>query len=365
MSKPPTENIDRISKILESNKLKISTLHNILQTQNKNTENTLSKIDQFLNGFEIDIKLILSLLDRLKLIYGMNQNYQSEIFCCGCCNCHVGGCFCPCHCKSNCSIINNSCCFSGCNTCEYLNDSLRNDKNKNDLCQDNTRNTSQNNQFDDMNNSDNKKDQNKYLTFNDNIKPYKNNENKDIFFKSENNNEIYNPQNNNDFLNKKNISLTYEYSENGQNNYRDNNFLNNNNLDFNNNQINDDENNYRNNNLNNFNDGNNFLNNNNNPNFVNNSNNKKRSGYIKKISPKIEENPLSFSDDQFTDNKQDKIQNSSISKSKRFQNQNQQQNNKFPDSNNYNDDQNIINNKKNISQKKNKTKKFEVMKITM
>lgn len=348
MSNPQNDNIDKISKILESNKLKISTLHNILQSQNNNTDNTFLKIDQFLNGFEIDIKLILSLLDKLKLAYDANQNLQSEIFCCGCCSCHGGGCFCSCHCKANCSGINNSCNFSGSNTYAYLNDSIHNNNNKNvflnDFCQDLTRNTSQNNQLDDINNSNNNPGQNKFLTFNDNNKPYLNYENKDILSKTENINEIYNPQNNNDFINNRYNNKTYEYNDNSQNNYRDNNLCN-----------------FKNDYNMPLNYGNNFLKNNNSD-FTNNLCNTQRSGYIKKILPKrLEENPLNINDkniNQFMDNNKDKNQNSSVSKSKRFKNQNLQQNNQFPYSNNYNENQNEKINKKNVSPKKNKAKKI-------
>ena len=391
MSNSQIDSIDKVSKILDSNKLKISTLHSILQTQNNNnTQNVFQKIDQFLNGFEIDIKLILSLLDRLKLTYDTNQNFQSGILCCGCCSCHSRGCFCPCHCPANCSGIN-SCSLSGCNTYTYLNDSFQvdNNKNENQNEQEVTRNTSQNNQFDNINNSNNR-DHNQFLTFNDASKQYRNYINKDILSKTEKNNEIYNPQNNNDFPNNRNNNKTYEYNDNSQNNYGDsnnlnsykndsniplnygNNFLNYNKSDFTNNSINNNgnsQNNYKAYNLNNYKNeyntpfsyGNNFLNNNKSD-FTNNSINSQRSGYIRKILPKrLEENPSNFNDKnmkQFLNNRPDNVQNSSVSKSKRFQNLNLQPNNHFPLSNNYNENQNVIASKENKSQKKNKTKKI-------
>jgi len=73
------EEIDKIFKILLSNQNKINFLRNL---QDKNTNNS---IDKFLNGLEIDIKNILSLLDRIK--FDINQNMNKDIIICGNCDC--------------------------------------------------------------------------------------------------------------------------------------------------------------------------------------------------------------------------------------------------------------------------------------
>ena len=71
------EEIEKIYQILISNHNKISQL---LNTQNNN-----SMIYGYLAGFDIDIKTIISLLDRIK--FDVNRNMNKDIIICGDCDC--------------------------------------------------------------------------------------------------------------------------------------------------------------------------------------------------------------------------------------------------------------------------------------
>jgi hypothetical protein len=63
MSSPLSlEGIEKIFQILQSNQNKINLLNNDLTNEGNNIK---TKTIQFLNGLEIDIKNILSLLDRI------------------------------------------------------------------------------------------------------------------------------------------------------------------------------------------------------------------------------------------------------------------------------------------------------------
>ena len=73
------EEIDKIFQILLSNQNKINFLRN---SPDRNTNNGMNK---FLNGLEIDIKNILSLLDRIK--FDISQNMNKDIIICGNCDC--------------------------------------------------------------------------------------------------------------------------------------------------------------------------------------------------------------------------------------------------------------------------------------
>ena len=87
-----TEEIDKISQILLSNQKKINFLRN-----SYTNNNMFQSIIKFLTGFEIDIKNILSLLERIK--FDINQNTNKDIIICGNCDCCK---FCNCS-TNNCS----------------------------------------------------------------------------------------------------------------------------------------------------------------------------------------------------------------------------------------------------------------------
>ena len=86
------EEIEKISQILFSNQNKINFLRNSYQNNNM-----FQGILKFLTGFEIDIKNILSLLERIK--FNINQNTNKDIIICGNCDCCK---FCNCS-TNNCS----------------------------------------------------------------------------------------------------------------------------------------------------------------------------------------------------------------------------------------------------------------------
>ena len=122
------DEIDKIVQILLINQNKINLLRKDLSNNLKEKNNSKIKTNQFLNGLEIDIKNILSLLDRIKA--NLNRNNQSEnpktyylnsdkntlqdILICGCCQCC--GCRC-CECSTN-----------NCTEIRQLNDSRNNNE---------------------------------------------------------------------------------------------------------------------------------------------------------------------------------------------------------------------------------------------
>ena len=83
------EEIEKIFQILLSDQNKINFLRNSQQKNNI--------FDTFLNGLEIDIKNIISLLDRIK--FDISQNMNKDIIICGECDCCK---FCNCS-TNNCS----------------------------------------------------------------------------------------------------------------------------------------------------------------------------------------------------------------------------------------------------------------------
>ena len=88
------EEIEKIFQILLSNQNKINFL--------RNSKEINQGINKFLNGLDIDIKNILSLLDRIK--FGINQNMNKDIIICGNCDCCK---FCNCS-TNNCSENQNN-----------------------------------------------------------------------------------------------------------------------------------------------------------------------------------------------------------------------------------------------------------------
>ena len=113
----PLEVLEKIVQILLSNQNKINLLRNDLSTQSSNGNNVRVKTNQFINGLEIDIKNILSLLDRIKNDLKNNPNNIQKTYClnndtnmfqdilicgsCDCCRCHK-----CCECSTNnCSDI--------------------------------------------------------------------------------------------------------------------------------------------------------------------------------------------------------------------------------------------------------------------
>ena len=113
-----SDGIEKIIQILQTNQNKINLLRNDL-SNNSNDKNNLNnlkiKTNQFLNGLEIDIKNILSLLDRIKIdsqknnqiegskTYCINNDKNSfqDIVICGCCEC--------CRCYKCCNCSTNNC----------------------------------------------------------------------------------------------------------------------------------------------------------------------------------------------------------------------------------------------------------------
>ena len=117
MSSPLSlEGIEKIFQILQSNQNKINLLNNDLSNEGNNIK---TKTIQFLNGLEIDIKNILSLLDRIKIDFQKsNQNVDDyktycinndknqfqDIIVCGCCEC--------CKCGNGCNYSTDNCSYS-------------------------------------------------------------------------------------------------------------------------------------------------------------------------------------------------------------------------------------------------------------
>ena len=124
--------LEKIIKILLSNQNKINLLRNDLNNKLLEGNNSRKRINQFLNGLEIDIKNILSLLNRERI--DINKNNQNEIqktyylnndknilqdlIICGCCEC--------CRCQKCCDCSTNN--FS---ENQQLNMSNNNKNNKN------------------------------------------------------------------------------------------------------------------------------------------------------------------------------------------------------------------------------------------
>ena len=190
------EGIEKIFQILQSNQSKINLLNNDLSNEGNNIK---TKTIQFLNGLEIDIKNILSLLDRIKIdfqkgnqnvddykTYCLNndKNQFQDIIVCGCCEC--------CKCGNGCNYSTDNCSYSQPNNIS--------DNNKNQI---NNRNININ---EDNNNKLN--DNNRYInikTFNEDNKEFPNlNEQSSSQFK--NNNYTYPNLNLNNDLNDYNNS---------------------------------------------------------------------------------------------------------------------------------------------------------------
>ena len=109
MSKVPTlEGIGKIYNIILSNQNKINLLRNDISNNLINDNYSKTKTQQFLNSIEIDLKNILSLLERIKndlnnnnqngnyKTYCINNDNNQDILICGCCHC----CKC-CECSTN------------------------------------------------------------------------------------------------------------------------------------------------------------------------------------------------------------------------------------------------------------------------
>ena len=109
MSKVPTlEGIGKIYNIILSNQNKINLLRNDISNNLINDNYSKIKTQQFLNSIEIDLKNILSLLERIKndlnnnnqngnyKTYCINNDNNQDILICGCCHC----CKC-CECSTN------------------------------------------------------------------------------------------------------------------------------------------------------------------------------------------------------------------------------------------------------------------------
>ena len=77
----PLEVLEKIVQILLSNQNKINLLRNDLSAQSSNGNNVRVKTNQFINGLEIDIKNILSLLDRIKNDLKNNPNNIQKTYC--------------------------------------------------------------------------------------------------------------------------------------------------------------------------------------------------------------------------------------------------------------------------------------------
>ena len=277
----PLEVLEKIIQILLSNQNKITLLRSDLSNNLLDGNNTKKRTNQFLNGLDIDIKNILSLLNRERIDLNKNnsneihntyclnndKNMFQDIIICGCCEC--------CKCQK---------------FCDY-----------------NTINCSENQRLNISNINQNQNNRNKeYIKENINLEDDKNNE----FSKNKtfNNNKMsnYNIQSPSSRINYNytNPNFNYDdiYNNNNNNKYRTLNQNNEQNLNINNNQrnlINSSLPYYSNNYNNNDNNLNDFP---------------KQFGYIKKKSFKnmdIDEDNLPI---------HEKIKNSAIMKSKRFHN---------------------------------------------
>ena len=282
--------LEKIIQILLSNQNKINLLRNDLGNNLLDGNNTKKRTNQFLNGLEIDIKNILSLLNREKIDINKNnpneinktyclnndKNIFQDIVICGCCEC--------CKCQKCCDCSTNNCSE---NQQLNISNNLQNQNNRNnDYIKENINleEDDKNSDFSNKKNFNNEKNLPNY-----NFQPPSPRVNKRI------NNNYTNPNfNYDDIYNNKNIN---------NNNYRTLNPDNEPNLNLGNNQgnlINPQlpyySNNYNNNDSNNLND------------FP------KQFGYIKKQPF----NNMDIDDDNIPIH--EKIKNSAIMKSKRFHN---------------------------------------------
>ena len=137
MSSPLSlEGIEKISQILQSNQNKINLLSNDLSNEENNIK---TKTIQFLNGLEIDIKNILSLLERIKIDFQKsNQNVDDyktycinndknqfqDIIVCGCCEC--------CRCGGGCNYSTDNCSYSQPNNISDINKNQIDNRNINE-----------------------------------------------------------------------------------------------------------------------------------------------------------------------------------------------------------------------------------------
>jgi hypothetical protein len=137
MSSPLSlEGIEKIFQILQSNQNKINILSNDLSNEGNNIK---TKTIQFLNGLEIDIKNILSLLDRIKndfqksnqnvddyKTYCINndKNQFQDIIVCGCCEC--------CKCGNGCNYSTDNCSYSQPNNISDINKNQVDNRNINE-----------------------------------------------------------------------------------------------------------------------------------------------------------------------------------------------------------------------------------------
>lgn len=80
------EGIEKISQIIKSNQDKLNNLHINNLHDSLNEGKNFAEINQFLIGLDIDIKNILSLLNRIKNNFNSN-NMNGNIIFCGCCEC--------------------------------------------------------------------------------------------------------------------------------------------------------------------------------------------------------------------------------------------------------------------------------------
>ncbi len=232
-----SDEIEKVCQILHSNQNKINLLRNDI-SNNSDIRNNKLKTNQFLNGLEIDIKNILSLLERIKINYNnknqnQNQNGNYKTYCinddknmlqdiviCGCCEC------CRCNKCCNCSTNN-------CSEIQQLNISNNNQNpNDNELIKENINDEdNKNNQF--LNNKT--FSQSPYFN-NKSFSPYSNMNHTYPNLNTDNSNNIttdFNKNNHSNFIGNKN---DFNKCLNNNNNNNDfNNCLNNqNNNDFNN-----------------------------------------------------------------------------------------------------------------------------------
>ena len=137
MSSPLSlEGIEKIFQILQSNQNKINLLSNDLSNEENNIK---TKTIQFLNGLEIDIKNILSLLERIKIdfqksnqnaddykTYCINndKNQFQDIIVCGCCEC--------CRCGNICNYSTDNCSYSQPNNISDINKNQIDNRNINE-----------------------------------------------------------------------------------------------------------------------------------------------------------------------------------------------------------------------------------------
>ena len=119
-NKPSLEEIEKIYQILFSNQIK---LNQILNLQNSNNP----MIFGYLTGLNIDIKTIISLLDKIK--FDLDRNINKDIIICGECDCCQ---YCN-NSTNNCSENNINLSYDNTqNNNEYIKEIINFEKNKND-----------------------------------------------------------------------------------------------------------------------------------------------------------------------------------------------------------------------------------------